>query len=502
MKQTRCATLELFDAKSVDVELSITKGLPAFSIVGLPSSDISESKDRIKSALLHSDFTFPPKKITVNLAPSELHKSGSHFDLSIALLLALYDTSVDLKGYYIFGELGLDGEIKPSSAIFALILSLAKQKKIQKAIVPKAQLHELTKIPGIEFYGYEKLKELLEDLKANNLKKEPFHDSFSSKFIEFEGIKYFYEEEYEADFSDVKGQERAKRAALISAAGRHSLLLVGSPGVGKSMIAKRLRYILPPLSSQEILEIAKLQTIQGKTPTFKATHPYVASHHSATKAAIFGGGSRSAQIGEVGLAHLGELFFDELPHFSKSVLEALREPLQDRVIRIARVHTKVEYECDFVFVGAMNPCPCGNLLDEQKECRCSDLEVQRYKNRLSDPFLDRIDLHVTMQKVATNDTSTISSKAMHKMVQDAFLFRLQRGQKVANANLAENEIEHFCQLSSDAQNVLEGAIERFSLSFRSIGSIKKVARTIADLDASQEIQKEHLLEALSFRKRS
>ena len=268
------------------------------------------------------------------------------------------------------------------------------------------------------------------------------------------------------------------------------------------MIAQRLVEILPPLSLEEILEISKIKILNSQEGDFLPKRPLSAPHHTSTPASIFGGGSKSAKIGEVGLAHLGELFFDELPHFGKNVLEALREPMQDRVIRISRVNAKVEYKSDFVFVGAMNPCPCGNLLDESKECRCSDLEIQRYKNRLSDPFLDRIDLHVTMQKVTPTDTTNITSKELHVQAREAFLFAKQRGQKSFNANISDEEIEKFCIMDDEALTVLQTAIERFALSFRSINSIKKVARTIADLEQSETIGKKHILEALSYRRRA
>jgi magnesium chelatase family protein len=267
------------------------------------------------------------------------------------------------------------------------------------------------------------------------------------------------------------------------------------------MIATRLRYILPPLSLEEILESVKIQILSAKEADFSPLRPFSAPHHSATLASVFGGGTKKAQIGEVGLAHLGELFFDELPHFGKNILEALREPMQDKHIRISRVNNKIEYKSDFIFVGAMNPCPCGNLLDETKECRCSDLEIQRYKNRLSDPFLDRIELYVTMQKVQSNDHSSIDSKTMHKQVRDAFVFAKKRGQTKLNSNLDESEIEQFCIMDADAKTVLEMAITRYSLSYRSINNIKKVARTIADLNLEEKITKTHILEALSYRKR-
>jgi magnesium chelatase family protein len=502
MKRVRCATYEGVDAKVVDVESTLTKGLPSFSIVGMASTAITESKERVKSALLSNDFSFPPKRITFSLAPSELAKSGSQFDLSMAVLILLHESSEDLHEWFVFGELSLDGTVKENIQLYPLILSLGNQGLISKAIVPYESLDKLSKIPKVSFYGVKTLNEAVDILK-NETEHKPSvtQDAMQYPFYEIKGEKYYYIKEYEEDFIDIRGQEVAKRAALIAAAGFHNIILEGSPGCGKSMIASRLRYILPPMTSSEILDVAKLEVLEGQEPTFKPHRSFKNPHHSSTSASIFGGGSHKAKIGEVGLANNGILFFDELPHFSKSVLESLREPMQDGKIRISRVNSKVEYPAKFLFIGAMNPCPCGNLLDANKECRCSDLEIQRYKNRLSDPFLDRIDLNVVMQNVTAEDKPSYSSKEMHKMVVEAHIAAKQRGQSSLNALMKDSEIERYCILDNDAKEVLDMAIERFGLSFRSIKKIQKVARTIADLDKSQNLSQKHLLEALSYRRR-
>jgi len=502
MKTVKCATYEAIEAKVVQVESTLTKGLPSFSIVGMASTAISEAKERVKSALLSNEYSFPPKRITINLAPSDVKKEGSQFDLSIALLVALDSIGDDLGDWFVFGELGLDGAVKENLHLYPLILSLANQKEIKKAIVPYDSLDKVCKIPNVEFFGVKTLQEALDILQNQEIATPSISKSeIEYPFYEINSKKYYYIKEYDEDFFDVKGQEVAKRASLISAVGFHNILLEGSPGCGKSMIAKRLRYILPPMSSEEILDIAKLDALEMKEPLFKPLRNERSPHHSSTLASIFGGGSRTAQIGEVGLAHRGILFFDELPHFSKNILEALREPMQDNKIRISRVNSKIEYPADFLFIGAMNPCPCGNLLDENKECRCSDLEIQRYKNRLSDPFLDRIDLNIVMQNVSKNDKSTISSKEMHKKVLEAHIFAKQRNQNNFNAKLSDKEIEKFCIMDEEAKETLDMAISRFSLSFRAIKKIQKVSRTIADLDSSEIIKKVHLLEAFSYRRR-
>jgi len=502
MKMVTCATYEGVDAKVVHVESTLTKGLPSFSVVGMASASITEAKERVKSALLSNEFSFPPKRITINLAPSDVKKEGSQFDLSIALLIALDYLQDDLSDWFVFGELGLDGAIKENIQLYPLLLSLANQKVIQKAIVPYDSLEKLSNIPDIEFYGVKTFSDAIELLKnpkeatPNTRHKKIEHPSYIIK-----DERYYFYDKYIDDFSDVKGQELAKRAALISAAGFHNILLEGSPGCGKSMIAQRLRYILPPLSSDEVLDIAKLDALEGKEPEFKPIRSYRAPHHSSTTASIFGGGSHKAKIGEVGLAHRGVLFFDELPHFSKGVLEALREPLQDDKIRISRVNSKLEYPSNFLFVSAMNPCPCGNLLNQAKECRCTELEIQRYKNRLSDPFLERIDLVVNMQNVNVNDRAGMSSADMHREVIEVHKRIKLRGQNSFTAKLSDSDIEKFCVLNQEAKDTLDMAVHRFTLSFRGIKKIHKVARTIADLDRSDTIEKKHVLEALSYRRR-
>jgi magnesium chelatase family protein len=501
MKKLYCATFEGLEAKTVDVEATLTKGLPSFNIVGMASQSISESKERVKSALLSNEFSFPPKRITINLSPSDLKKEGSQFDLGIALLIALNSSDIKLDEFYVFGELGLDGSVKENALLFALILSLANQGLIHKAIVPFESLDKLSNIPHVKFLGVKSFSEAMRLLKDA---KELF--TCKAKKIEYPSLHvrdkaYYFIDSYPDDFKEVRGQEVAKRAALIAAAGMHNILLEGSPGSGKSMIAKRLKYILPPVSTEELLDIAKLESFDNKEPKFSPLRPFRSPHHSSTSASIFGGGSHNGKIGEVGLAHKGILFFDELPHFSKTVLEALREPLEDKHIRISRVNSKITYETDFLFVSAMNPCPCGNLLHEHLECRCSDLEIQRYKNRLSDPFLDRIDLYVQMLNVSVNDKSTVDSKGLHVRVKEAYKKQKSRGQNSLNGSLGDSEIEKYCFLKEDVQTILDQAIMRFSLSFRSIKKIQKVARTIADIEDSEMIEKVHLLEALSYTKR-
>ena len=496
-----CATLEGVNAKVIEVEATFTKGLPGFTVVGLASNDIQEAKERTKSALLTNGFVFPPLKITVNLSPSDIKKSGTHFDLPLALLVALNKKSFDEEGLFVFGELGLDGRVKSSSMLFPIILSLKEQGVIKRAIVPKESIVYLSHISGVDFIAIETLNEAISLLKKGEFKANVEKFAYDTKSFILSNIPYYYEEKYESDFKDVKGQTVAKRAALIAAAGMHNFFMEGNPGCGKSMVAKRIKDILPPLFEEELLSIAKHQFLDGQTPDFKAIRPMRSPHHTATSASIFGGGSGQARIGEVALASKGILFFDEIPHFSKNVLEALREPLQDKKVHIARVNAKIEYEADIMFVAAQNPCPCGNLLSRVKSCRCSEVEIKRYQNKLSDPFLDRIDLFVVMQEVSSTDKGDITSKQMHNAVLEAFKMQKKRGQQRLNGKLNEEEIETYCALNVDANNILESAIGKFGLSHRSIASVKKIGRTIADLNIHEKVEKSDILEALSYRRR-
>jgi len=498
MKTLKCASLEGFEAISVEVEATFTNGLPSFSIVGLANASIQESKDRIKSALLTNDFKFPPKKITINLSPSEIIKTGSQFDISIALLIALQKQNIDFEDFYVFGEVGLNGALKDTKFIFVLILSLARQGIIKNVLIPKESVKKISVIPNLNIYAVDNLSQAIDLFLCKNKDIYKIKNiNFKYDFIKIKEKKYFYTKQYPLNFNEVKGQTIAKRAALISAAGNHNIIFEGSPGCGKSMISKRLQYIMPPMSLEDILDKAKLNSFLAKEPDFTPIRNFISPHHSSTKASIIGG----TKIGEISLANGGVLFFDELPHFSKSILESLREPLEDYTILISRVNSKIKYPAKFLFVCAMNPCPCGNLLSQNNECRCSSIEIQRYKNKLSEPFLDRIDLYVVMNEITKNDKADISSQELHKIVIKAFTQQKLRGQKELNGNLNDKDIKKYCLLDNKSQDILNMAISNFALSFRSVNKILKVARTIADIEGYEHIQQEHLIESLSYRKR-
>lgn len=503
MKIIKSASLDTIDAICIDVESTFTKGLPTFTIVGMISTSISESKDRVKSALLTNGFKFPPLKITVNLSPSEINKKGTHFDLAIALQIALFDKkNIDFEDIYFFGELALDGNIKDTSSIFPIILSLCKKNIIKKVLVCEESAKKLSNIPNLKIYCVKNLDDAIAFVESNKKENYIFTKAVSKyKTLEVNGEEYYFDTSYLEDFKDVIGQEMAKNAALISAVGNHNIIFEGSPGCGKSMISKRLKYIMTPMSLEEILEKAKLQALDYRQIDFLPIRAFRSPHHSSTKSSIFGGGSTNAKMGEVALSNNGILFFDELPHFSKSILEALREPLEDNKILISRVNSKTMYETKFLFIAAMNPCPCGNLLSSIKECRCSELEIQRYKNKLSEPFLDRIDLYVVMNDSFSDNKNIISSKELHERVIQAFIKQKERKQKELNGKLSDEDIKKYCILNAESEEILQKARINYQLTYRSINKVLKVARTIADLNNNDLITKNDLLQSLSYRRR-
>lgn len=489
-------------AKVIQVEATFIRGLPNFNITGLAHSSIQESKQRVQAALANIGVALPPQKININLSPVDIPKSGGHFDLPIALALQKTKT----QDVFAFGELGLDGSVKYTDSIYPLLLDVALSHKDAKVIVPLCAKELLSPIPHLQFYFVAHLQEAIDIL--NNIESTPHtadskthHFGFAS--LEVQGEQYFYNQDFDFDFSEVQGQDIAKRAALIAAAGFHNFIMEGSPGSGKSMIAKRLLYILPPSSLREMMETMKYQALNKQSTSYTPLRAFRNPHQSASKSSILGSATQfEAKPGEVALAHNGILFFDELPHFKKDILESLREPLENNKLSISRVHSKIEYDTNFMFVGALNPCPCGNLLSKNKECRCQEREISTYRGRLSEPFLDRIDLFVQMNEYEQDKNSPqgLDSKKMQELVFQAFKMQKQRGQKVFNGKLDEREIETYCELDSHSLTLLNQASERFSLSYRSVNKVKKVARTIADIAQEEQIQKSHILEALSYRR--
>lgn len=503
VKHAKCATFFANKAYEVEVESTFVRALPGFSIVGLADTSILESRERIKSALSSIHFQFPAQKITINLSPSDLKKEGSHFDLVVALLIAIQKERFTCQDFFIFGELGLDGKVKKTNAIFPIILSLAAQYKGLNVLIPNELLSKITQIPHINAYGVETLSEALTFFKDKRFEQAPpvtEKTPFFEQMLEINTKRYFYNAFFPMDFRDVLGQHRAKRALLIAASGMHNLLMEGSPGCGKSMSIKRLRYILPPQSIEEILESNAYQSLQDEDVALSPIRPFRSPHHTSSRPSIFGGGSTQSKAGEIALAHNGILFFDEFPNFSKTVLESLREPLEDHRVLISRVNTKVSYATKFLFAAAQNPCPCGNLLSSVHECRCSEVEINRYKNRISEPLMDRIDVYIQMSEETSKEPG-LSSEEMFNEVLKAFIMQKKRGQEELNGKLNEAQTLRYCVLNQDAKESLELAQQRLGLSQRSVHKVLRTARTIADLAQSEHILKDHVIEALSFRRR-
>lgn len=501
MTHISCATLDGAKGVKIDVEASLIKGLPAFTIVGLADLGIAESRERTKAALSKSNISLPPYKLIINLSPADIRKSGSFFDLSIALgaMCEILKKEPLLKNIIVLGELGLDGALKHTPQIFPIALSMLKEGLADTFLVPSRSAYFLQKIPNIKVYGADTLTGAFDTLTTGDAECKHGTQNINGESLTLDGKEFFYTREFAHDFSDVKGQNIAKRAALIAAAGMHNILMEGSPGCGKSMIAKRLRYILPPMSVDEILKFAMLDFLEGKESDFSAKRPFRSPHNNSTRSALLGGGSKEGQIGEVALSSGGILWLDELPHFDKTLIEGLREPLENYRILISRVNSKIDYDADFMFVGSMNPCPCGNLLSKTKECRCKESEIQRYKNRLSEPFLDRMDIFVQMEEFSEAGKSDITSNEMFDNVIKAFSAQMKRGGKL-NSRLSDKELAGL-EITDEATDMLQKAGARFAMSARSSAKTLKVARTIADLEDSIKVEKPHILEALSYRKR-